>query len=445
MFCSNVFTAWLCPWLFVLALPLAAQPLDDDGDGVASHRDNCVFVANADQRDSDGDGHGNACDADLDGDGRVDGGDLAAWRAAFLGTPGAADLDGDGRVNFRDLAGFRAAFGTAPGPSAWRLRPRPGRILFGAFPDFGGWEDEVSTRRVGDFEALAGRPVAWAYFSSNWWNDIRYPVAAIAAIRASGAIPFVRLMLRNANDGATITLEQILDGTWDGALRAWARAARADPRPLLVDFAVEPNGDWFDYSGVYHGAGRTDGYGDPAVPDGPERWRDAYRHLIDLFRAEGVYNVTWFFHPDVYSTPEQTWNAPAAYYPGDDYIDWIGISAYGPQTPAEWRDWPDGNRLSDILAERAAAVRAISGRKPLALLEFGVAEDPADPRHKPDWIADAFRTLAARRPLAFDAVAWWHEDWQNDDGSHSRLRIDSSAASLAAFRAGLADPVFVSR
>ncbi|QRN96105.1 lamin tail domain-containing protein [Archangium violaceum] len=40
----------------------AANPADRDGDGIASSTDNCPAVANADQKDSDGDGRGDACD-----------------------------------------------------------------------------------------------------------------------------------------------------------------------------------------------------------------------------------------------------------------------------------------------------------------------------------------------------------------------------------------------
>src|SRR5262245_50515218 len=46
--------------------PLVA---DTDGDGVADPLDDCAFVANANQLDTDGDHAGNACDADDDGDG----------------------------------------------------------------------------------------------------------------------------------------------------------------------------------------------------------------------------------------------------------------------------------------------------------------------------------------------------------------------------------------
>ncbi len=41
----------------------ANESLDTDGDGVGNNADNCIFVANTDQQDSDADGLGTACDA----------------------------------------------------------------------------------------------------------------------------------------------------------------------------------------------------------------------------------------------------------------------------------------------------------------------------------------------------------------------------------------------
>src|SRR4029077_572478 len=38
------------------------QPVDDDGDGIESARDNCPLAANPDQADGDHDGFGDVCD-----------------------------------------------------------------------------------------------------------------------------------------------------------------------------------------------------------------------------------------------------------------------------------------------------------------------------------------------------------------------------------------------
>ncbi|MEM6641282.1 MAG: family 16 glycosylhydrolase, partial [Pseudomonadota bacterium] len=67
-------------------------PSDADGDGVFDSLDNCQDVPNADQRDTNADGFGNACDADLTGDCFVNFGDLGALRLFFFSSRADADF-----------------------------------------------------------------------------------------------------------------------------------------------------------------------------------------------------------------------------------------------------------------------------------------------------------------------------------------------------------------
>jgi hypothetical protein len=90
---------------------------DTDGDGRADNADNCILVANADQRDVDGDGIGSACDPDLNNDCIVNFADVADMKSVFFGTDANADLNGDGVVNFSDLVVMKAGFFLPPGPS----------------------------------------------------------------------------------------------------------------------------------------------------------------------------------------------------------------------------------------------------------------------------------------------------------------------------------------
>ncbi len=94
------------------------RPADSDNDGTIDLIDNCVQIANADQRDTNGDGYGNLCDPDLSNDGIVNFEDVALWVPFFNQIDnGDADFNGDGSVNFLDFNIILEFFFRPPGPS----------------------------------------------------------------------------------------------------------------------------------------------------------------------------------------------------------------------------------------------------------------------------------------------------------------------------------------
>ena len=240
---------------------------------------------------------------------------------------------------------------------------------------------------------------------------------------------------RNRDGAPVYSMQAILSGTFDPDLRQWARDARDVGKPMLAEFGTEVNGQWFPWNGKWNGGATTDGYGDPAVPDGPERFRDAFRHIIDICREEGAANITWFFHIDADSSPEEPWNAMANYYPGDDYIDWIGISVYGSQRAG--REWPT---FTEKLDRAYPEICAISKAKPLAVVEYAVVDDPA--HDKPAWIRDALGAIRSGRYPRIKAMSYWNEAW-NSRGTLVDLRANSSPESLAAYKGAIADPFFI--
>ncbi|MEO0420862.1 MAG: M14 family zinc carboxypeptidase [Pseudomonadota bacterium] len=90
---------------------------DTDSDGVPDAQDNCTLVANADQRDTDGDGFGNVCDADLNNNNIVNFQDFQIFRPRFNSNDEDADFDGDGVVDLDDFFILRDSFGQPPGPA----------------------------------------------------------------------------------------------------------------------------------------------------------------------------------------------------------------------------------------------------------------------------------------------------------------------------------------
>ncbi|MFT7553254.1 MAG: hypothetical protein ACI9BV_003586 [Rhodothermales bacterium] len=77
-----------------------ADLFDADQDGLVAENDNCPFVANADQINTDGDDQGDACDLDDDNDGLSDAFELGHYRT----NPLLADTDGDSVPDFLEQA-----------------------------------------------------------------------------------------------------------------------------------------------------------------------------------------------------------------------------------------------------------------------------------------------------------------------------------------------------
>jgi beta-mannanase len=325
------------------------------------------------------------------------------------------------------------------------LPPPENKIYFGAYADFGDAEDGVTLAKITDFENLAKKKIAWAYFSNQWAGGIHYPKEQIHLVYSAGKIPFIRLIPRIDNgsnedhEDPVYKMQRFIDGAFDDELRAWARAAKEDTIPLLLDFAPEMTGFWMPWSGLNCGAGTTDGYGDPDYPDGPERYRDAYKHVIDIFRSENVQNVTWFFHPDIQRLPDEEWNSAKYYYPGDDYIDWIGLSIYGVQFQDEAWIY-----FSDSLQQYGKLIQEITNaNKPIAVLEFGVTDGRSDGT-KTAWFEDAFANIIDNPYFKISAISYWQESWVNPDGTKTTIKIDSSPESLSTFRRLIKNDIFIS-
>ena len=319
------------------------------------------------------------------------------------------------------------------------LSPTEG-IYHGSFPDMGPTEDVVTIERIKEFENLTGKETAWVYFSDNWFDGIKYPRGETEAIRDAGSVPFIRMMPRSDWDGykqdPNYSMQNIIDGKYDLELHQYARDAKGYGSPLLIEFGTEVNGDWFPWNGAYNGGGQKDGYGDPEKPDGSERFVAAYRHIIDIFRKEQADNVTWFYHVNATTYPEDYWNRMKAYYPGDEYIDWIGVSVYGPQTPSDgWKTF------TDVMDDNYRELEEITPNKPIALVEFGTI-DPGEGHSKAEWIDNALTSITSNRYPRIKAISYWHSKWEND-GVVSNMRLDSTPESIKTYRELINSPIFL--
>lgn len=325
------------------------------------------------------------------------------------------------------------------------LPPEKGCYI-GFFPGWGELEDKVNVEEFRAFEVLSGKSVAISPFS-NFWGEEYVSLNQLNTMAEYGAVPILRLMpwgepyWEPYAFQPDFALQKIIDGEFDEFLVKWADAIIAFGKPVMVNFGVEMNGNWFPWSGIFQGGGEKGSFGDPNLADGPERYAAAYRHIIDLFRKKGVRNATYLFHPNFESYPDKPWNDLSQYYPGDDYIDWVGVSLYGEShTKYDWYGFEEAmepvyNRLVKLFPN-----------KPLMLPEWGVREwkDPSPSyNYKAQFYTDAFSLIETRYTRIKIAIVY-HENWREDrrDGLMD-LRIDSSNDALKAYRKGIKSGYFI--
>ena len=320
------------------------------------------------------------------------------------------------------------------------LRMPPDSAYTGAYVDFGEGEAQVSYDALVDFEHLTGKHLAVVAFG-NFWGDQAFPENTVRIVSAYGAVPLMYWSPWDKpyqeNKGPDrFNLHHILSGQWDSYIDAWADGARAYGKPLLVTWGLEMNGTWFPWSGCYYGGGKIIGHreGHP-LHAGPETFKQAYRYVVDRVRARKAFNILWGFHVNNFSDPRQEWNSMARYYPGKDYVDWLGLSVYGKLSRSE--GWAD---FIDMMHTPYHEIGRLDPEKPIFLAEWGVGEFP--PGDKAGFIGEVFSRLPSQYPRVRLAV-FWHERWENADGSYSNLRVNSSPEALEAYRKGVAAPYWL--
>ncbi len=307
------------------------------------------------------------------------------------------------------------------------LAPGRGRLIHGTYSGGTiGEEDDVTLDKVRAYERAVGKHVAWVVFSDNWFRRRRFPTEIARWVIAHGSTPYVRLMLRSNSHEyerePVYTLKRIAAGRFDDDLARWGRDAAALGVPIIAEFGTEVNGDWFRWNGRWNGRSR-----------GPARFRAAYRRIVEVTRAAGAHNIAWVFHINHADWPLTRWNRFENYYPGDDVIDWLGVSLYSMLGPNE--DEPDD--FVESFDQPYARLQRMAPDKPIILAEFGTdIHNPREPAAP--WADRALGAILGGRWPALIGFSWWNETWPNEDDSITDLRVWKDPDLARVFRRHLA-------
>jgi hypothetical protein len=289
---------------------------------------------------------------------------------------------------------------SAPGPSpSGTLNPAlaPTPPAHGVY--FGARVKPVVATQSGDiaavdaFQRQIGRRLDIVHIFVKWHDP--FPTPSDLAFLRQGSM--LQLSWAGTDTSA------IASGVYDGWIRQRALAIKAIGRRIFLEWRWEM--DRPNLASEIHS---------------PAGYIAAWDHIRSIFAQEHVTNVAWVWCPRARGFAGG--NA-AAYYPGDNEVDWVCADAY--PGPGPYRSF--ASIVQPFLS------RASRHPKPIMIGEYGVPQTYL-PRQRAQWLRDAAATVRSHRQIK--ALVYFDADAQ-----HAYSLAPGSPA-LQAFRSMASEPYF---
>ena len=285
-------------------------------------------------------------------------------------------------------------------------------LYIGAFVEY---DKSVGPKNVKAFNQITGKNHAIYYTYHEYGNP--FPVNWAAQVKAAGAA--IQLSLE-PNKG----LDIVQDNAY---LREFARNAKQAGVPIFLRFASEMNGNWVAWNG------------------NPAKYIEKFRLVSQVMKEEAP-NVAMVWAPNSVPQKEIT-----KYYPGDQWVDWVGFNLYSvcffngdPNQPADTVNPLD---LLDFVYKEYA------DQKPIMVAEYGATH------YSTAGNLDATRFAVTKMNMLYQgvrmlyprvkAIHWYSvnnlEKAHSADRRLNNFSLTENQKVLEAYKKMISDPYFLSQ
>jgi len=268
------------------------------------------------------------------------------------------------------------------------------------------------------FENLFGKekkPAVIHFFQPFYSNNsnVETSIESIEKLIGAGYVPMITLEDRYVNTipGPQPNLYSITEGHFDFFFTQWAKRIKQLNSIVLVRILHEFNGDWYPWCTIKNDRN-------------PEMVIKAFHHIRNIFRREGADNAKFIWCPNSMSVPQEPWNFIMKAYPGDEYVDIVGLDVYNGSGvgSGNWRSF----RKEAI--ENYFLLTKNFPSKPFIICETASRErkrgENGDQQEKEEWILQM--TRAVQNDLdKIKLLCWFNEK--------EYFMFDSSPASKEAY------------
>jgi hypothetical protein len=155
--------------------------------------------------------------------------------------------------------------------------------------------------QIGNFDGVLGRPLGIVHVYQNWRSPVRD--SSLAAFASTGATPIV--------DWTCTSDASIINGSQDSLITNYAGSLKSYGQPIFLRWFWEMNLVGLPRTSSCLGTLGSAGY------------VQAFQHIVSIFRQVGATNVAFVWCPSISGS-----TFGSAYYPGDQFVDWIGWDGY---------------------------------------------------------------------------------------------------------------------
>jgi hypothetical protein len=205
----------------------------------------------------------------------------------------------------------------------------------------------------------------------------------------------------------------VLNGEYDEFLKNYAQTVKDFGHPVLFRLGNEMNGDWCPYSS-YNTSKDT------------MIFKEFYIYIHKIFDEAGADNVIWIWNPNGKSFPDFEWNDEVMYYPGDDYVDIVGLTAYNTGTYYSDEKWNEFAALYDPIYAKSSGLYS----QPMMITEFASSSVGGD---KNQWIRNMFDQIGNYPNIK--VAVWWNGcDWDANGNVARPYFIDETPQIVETFK-----------
>lgn len=250
---------------------------------------------------------------------------------------------------------------------------------------------------------------------TNFENKYQHPNLENRLKNAYAQNKTLELTLQTAwtNAGEGNMVYDVLNGEYDEFLKNYAKTVSDFDHPVLFRLGNEMNGDWCPYSSYNTSK-------DTVI------FKEFYQYVYKIFDEAGADNVIWIWNPNGKSFPDFQWNNEVMYYPGDEYVDIVGLTAYNTGTYYPGENWTEFSALYDpIYAEYTKLYK-----QPMMITEFASSSVGGD---KNQWVKNMFGHINNYENIK--VAIWWDGcDWDSNGNVARPYFIDENYDILQTFK-----------